>query len=385
MGKKLRHLLLATLEDPFNPASWSGTPYNMRLALERRLEKLSILGNIKPKRTLGNVALRALLGGKPPRYPLYLTGAAQKDFAQKTRAALDHLKPDAMLAISTHCIVRLPKPEVPVFMFSDAPWLSYRETYRDFDRMPLLGPRFARLDADAARRCTGLIFGSDWAAREAERLYGVERSSLHVQPLGANWTPDVSSDALKAIVEARPVDRLDLLFVGKDWERKGGPLAVQIASGLKAAGVTNVCLHIVGCNPAIPSGAQDFVRIHGLLRSSNPEQSAQLRDLFFKSHFLVVPTRAECYGLVFAEAQAFALPVVSCAIQSLPSIVLDKETGILEPKGAPADAFVRRILPLVRNRDAYLRMACNARSRYETDLNWDNFAEGIIQTIEQAC
>jgi hypothetical protein len=142
MTKKLRHLLLATLEDPYDPRSWSGTPFNMRSVLEKKVEKLSVLSNLKPRRTPLNAALRVVMGGKPPRYPLYLTAAAQKQFAKETLQAIEKFKPDAMLTISSHCVVRMGVPPVPSFMFSDSPWISWKETYQEFERMPILGPRF---------------------------------------------------------------------------------------------------------------------------------------------------------------------------------------------------------------------------------------------------
>jgi len=384
MQKKLNHLLLVTLEDPYDPSSWSGTPYHMRLALERKVEKLSILSKLKPARNPKDVVLRIVLGGKPPRYPLYLTAAAQERFARQTADAIRKLKPDALLVISSHCIVRLEPPKVPVFMLTDAPWITWREAYQKFDRMPLLGQRFARLEAEAAKRCTGLIFSSAWATKEAERLYEIGSDKLHVQPMGANWTPDLSDEELTAVIDNRPLDRLDLLYVGKDWERKGGPLAVQVASDLKAAGVPNVCLHIVGCEPEIPKKDRDVITVHGLLKAGVPEQAARLRKLFLESHFLIVPTRAECFGLVFVEAQAFGLPVISRAVQAVPSIVLDGITGILEPDDAPAESYVRRIQNLVENPSEYRSMAHGARKRYEDALSWDRFAEGIIQTIESS-
>jgi hypothetical protein len=77
---------------------------------------------------------------------------------------------------------------------------------------------------------TGLIFPSSWAAKEAERLYGVSPHNVLVQPMGANWFPDtsMSSENLRKRLDARPLDKLDLLYVGKDWERKGGPLALEV-------------------------------------------------------------------------------------------------------------------------------------------------------------
>jgi glycosyltransferase involved in cell wall biosynthesis len=384
VSRKLRHLLLATLEDPFNPRSWSGTPYNIRVALEGKVEKVSVLANLKPKRTLVTAALRVLLGGKPPRYPLYLTAPAQREFARRTERAIAELQPDALLTISSHNLVRMSRPAVPAFMVTDAPWLSWKHTYKEFDRMPLLGPRFARLEAAAAERYSGLIFSSDWAVEEARRLYAAPREKLHSIPLGAIWTPDVGPAELGRIIDARPVDRLDLLYVGKDWERKGGPLAVDIARELRAAGVPNVTLHIVGCTPQIATADRALVQLHGFLNVRTPAESSRLKGLFLNSHFLVVPTRAECFGVVFAEAQAFALPPVSRAVQALPSIVADGVTGILEPPDAPAAAYTRRLLALIHDKDRYGAMARAARLRFEQRLTWERFATRVVETIESA-
>jgi glycosyltransferase involved in cell wall biosynthesis len=383
MAARLGHLLLATLEDPFNPRSWSGTPYNIRMALERRVDKLSIVANLTPKRTPINAALRVLLGGRPPRYPLYLTGAAQRQFARETLAAIDSLKPDALLAISSHVLIEMGVPPIPTFMVTDAPWLAWKETYQEYEKMPLLGRRFARLEAQAANRCTGLIFSSDWACDEAARLYGTPANKLHSIPLGASWTPDLEATELAAVIDARPDDRLDLLFVGKDWERKGGPLALEIARELHQRGSANVKLHIVGCTPPIPPELRELTQCYGFLNAKIAAESALLKRLFLRSHFLLVPTRAECFGVVFAEAQAFGLPPISRAVQALPSIIVDGVTGILEPTHEGASAYVNRILMLVALRDRYRDMARAARARFEARLTWERFADGVVETIAQ--
>ena len=382
MTRRLKHLLLATLEDPYNPRSWSGTPFNMRVALEAKVDRVSVLANLKPKRTVVTAALRVMLGGNPPRYPLFLTTPAQKEFARRTLRAIEELRPDAVLTISSHNMVRLGRPPVPTFMVTDAPWLAWKETYREFDKMPLLGPRFARLEAAASEHYAGLIFSSDWAVAEACRLYGAPPEKLHSIPLGAIWTPDVDTAELHGIIDARSRDRLDLLYVGKDWERKGGPLALSIARELRAGGVANVTLHIVGCTPQIAAEDRDLVQLHGFLNVGVPEQSKRLKDLYLHSHFLVVPTRAECFGVVFAEAQAFGLPPVSRAVQALPSIVRDGVTGLLEPADAPASAYCSRLLAVIRDPRQYRAMAYAAREQFETKLTWERFAERVVETID---
>ena len=376
MRTELRHLLLLTLEDPHNPESWSGTPYAIREALEAQVERVSIRGSMKVKRTLINSVLRTVLGGTPPRYPLWMTDAALKSFAADTQRALDELKPDAIFCISSQRILYLNDPGIPMFMFSDAPWISWKETYKDYERTPWLAKKFAALEASVARRCDGLIYASEWARQEAIRLFGVSPEKVHSHPLGAASLPPLTEQEVEAEIGARPDDRLDLLFVGKDWERKGGPMAVEIARGLHAKGV-DVTLHIVGNQPTLAPSDEVFVKRYGFLSTRDPEQASRLHELYLKSHFLVVPTQAECYGLVFAEAHAFGLPAVSCAVQAVPSIIADGETGIVQPKGDAAEAYIARLQPLIADRVAYRRMAHAARTRYVNLLELGALCQGL--------
>jgi glycosyltransferase involved in cell wall biosynthesis len=61
---------------------------------------------------------------------------------------------------------------------------------------------------------------------------------------------------------------------------------------------------------------------------------------------LVLPSRAEGFGLAGAEAAASGLPVVATRTSSLPEIVLDGQTGILVPPKDPEAlaAALRRLL-----------------------------------------
>jgi glycosyltransferase involved in cell wall biosynthesis len=148
--------------------------------------------------------------------------------------------------------------------------------------------------------------------------------------------------------------------------------------------VPGLKLHIVGCNPLVPSDISDVVQVHGLLNAGDSEDAEILRKLFLESHFLIVPTQAECFGLVFVEAHAFGLPPVARAVHAVPSIIEDGVTGLLLDRDAPASQYVERILALVNNRAAYLKMAYAARTRYEEKLNWATFADGTLRRINES-
>jgi len=385
-----KHLLLTTVEDPWDVKSWSGIPYSVRVALEKKVDKLTVFRPSKPKRDPVNVALRLGLGGKPLRWPLWMTEATLRQNAREVEAAVRSSGADAVLSISSQCLARINPFPVPTYMFSDSPWLAWKEAYAEWETVPLRGKTFAKAEAEAAARCRGLFFGSAWANCEAERLYfgghatEEQRARLHATPLGANWRPEVSAEDLLEAVQGRSRERLDLLFVGKDWERKGGPLAVQVVERLRAAG-TNACLQVVGCRPELPAalteGDEPAVRVHGGLYQDVPEERARLHELFLRSHLLLVPTKAECFGIAFAEAQAFGLPPVSREMQALPSVVMDGETGLLMGLDASAQEYADRILRLMADWSGYTAMAERGIARATNVTSWDAMAESMVRVI----
>jgi len=431
----LQHLLLVTLEDPTDPKSWSGIPYSLLTALQNRIPRVTVVAGpqLRPRRTPLTAALRFALGSQ--RYPLWMTDASLHHYADVVQQAIARHQPDAVLSISSQCLVHL-ETATPLFMFNDAPWPVFKHAYSPWESSPLPTPQFARQECDASQRCQAVFTGSDWAADEARKIYSIAPGRIHATSLGANWVPAHSTESLLEIAAQRtavlerahsakaipsadlasaPItaaalitrlaapassaraqnlvgpeeamhhpaaaaDSLQLLFLGKDWQRKGGPLAVEVATQLHQRG-HSVLLNIVGCTPTIPAESAHVVALHGVLNLDNPSHRARLENLFLDSHFLLVPTQAECYGIAFVESQAFAVPPISRNIHALPSIVLDGITGLLLPHDAPASAYADRIEAFIVNPSAYLKMATAARARYESNLSWQHTADKIISGI----
>lgn len=80
---------------------------------------------------------------------------------------------------------------------------------------------------------------------------------------------------------------------------------------------------------------------------------------------VTLPSReAEGFGLVFAEAQAMALPVVSYGVGGIPEAVAHGETGLLAPEGERAMLFAH-LVRLLRDPDLRVRMGTAGRRRAE--------------------
>jgi glycosyltransferase involved in cell wall biosynthesis len=168
---------------------------------------------------------------------------------------------------------------------------------------------------------------------------------------------------------------MKLFFLGGDWYRKGGDIAVAVAAEVIALGIP-VELHVAGC---IPRGTlPEWVSVHGPLRKDIPEQAAVLRKLFETSDFLIMPTRADAFGMVYGEAAVFGMPVIASDVGGVPEAVCG-EWGTTLPLDTSPRIIAEWAAGLYENRAGYERLAWLARESYETRLNWPAYCSRVVQ------
>jgi glycosyltransferase involved in cell wall biosynthesis len=165
---------------------------------------------------------------------------------------------------------------------------------------------------DAAR----LLPWSSWVAESLINDYGVDPDRVEVMPVGVDlerWHP----------VDYVPHERVRILFVGGDFERKGGRLLLQAFRSLPASLAE---LILVTQTPVSPEAN---VIVHHNIKPN----SAKLLDLYQTSDIFVLPSNAEAFGISAVEASASGLPVIATSSGGLSDIVQDQETGFLIPVG----------------------------------------------------
>lgn len=170
---------------------------------------------------------------------------------------------------------------------------------------------------------------SEWAARSVIDDYGIACDRVVVTGAGANLDRPPT----------RTGDRPLLLFVGRDWENKGGPAIIDAFQRARRL-VPELELAIVGCTPqlSIPG-----VRVVGVLRRSVPSERAALYDLYGSARAFVLCPEFDAFPNVLLEAQLSGLPVISYNDGSRPEAVVSGQTGILVDRTDPlalAEAFV---------------------------------------------
>lgn len=313
---------------------------------------------------------------RPDREPRYL-----RSLARQVKAHVQGLRPDVVFAPGSHSVARL-EGDCPIVFCADATFGNVLDSYESFSHC---APEFIAQghaqERDALGRCAAAIFPSEWAARSAIDFYGADPARVHVVPFGANVkAPDAAT--VQTWIDARQLNPLRILFVGREWVRKGADLVLETCELLHAGG-QEIRLDLVGIDRP-PVALPEWATNHGLLDKRNPAQKRRLEALLQHSHFFFVPSQAENYGMAFCEAAAHGLPSLTTDAGGIPTIVRHAVTGYTLPAGAPRECWVRSLADAVADPAAYRAMARAARADFDVRLNWDAFGARLHQVLQTA-
>lgn len=174
---------------------------------------------------------------------------------------------------------------------------------------------------------------------------------------------------------------LRLFFSGVVWERKGGDIAVEAVNLLNQRGI-NAQLTIVGIKEKPQSCIDNpYIDFRGFLNKNDPKQYEELKSIYKSSDIFLLPTKAECSGIVFCESSVYGLPVVTYDTGGVGSYVVNGVNGYRLPEGSPAEAFSAKIEEIVRNGEIPSLSAGALKYGHET-LTWANWTKWFKKHIQ---
>lgn len=257
----------------------------------------------------------------------------------------------------------------PIFGFGDSIFGSRVDLYPDQmrDRVSLRSIAEGIEVQQRALDVMRLFFStSQWAWDRAVRLFGyrVERDQVHVTLVGANLP---AADAAP-LGDAKP---LRLLWIGGDWERKRGDLAIAVVRELRARGL-DAQLDIVG--PVQPPASPSWVRVHGRRTAEDG-----LGELYAAATALLLPTAADLTPVAIAEAGMAGRAAIASPAGGIPEMIRDGENGLLI-HGTDPGSWAATI---AANVSALPRLGAAARRCYDDQLNWPGIAGRMVRRMEE--
>lgn len=164
----------------------------------------------------------------------------------------------------------------------------------------------------------------------------------------------------------------NILFVGVEWERKGGPTLVQAFENILKSH-PDASLTIVGCNPKnirLPN-----CRVIGKIRIE------EIYKYYDSASIFCLPTVREPFGVVFVEAMNYSLPIIANNIGCIPDLVINDYNGYLIDNNV--NDYINAICKLLNDPVKCREMGENSYQYSRSNFTWEVVGKRIKQNISK--
>lgn len=380
-----------TTYDVFNSSSWPvehrglfGAGSTIAKFLESQFIKLDYLGPLERKKS-PITRIKWLIYRKlfHQDYYSWAESSTYSHYAKQIAKKLSHSDADIILCPENVILIAGLAPTKPLVLWTDAAIGSLIDYYPYLSNLcSETKSKIYSLERKALQKCQLIIFVSDWAAQEAIQLYDLDPQKVKIIPRGANIECDRTTEDIHNLLTSRPQNLCKLLFIGVDWIRKGGNIALEVAKELNKRGFPTE-LSVVGCQPISNEPLPSFIKVYGFIDRSQASGEQRVQQLLGESHFLILPTQAETFGIVLSEANSFGVPCLTTNIGGIPTIIKDRLNGYKFSQNADISEYCTYITSVMSNYDEYQELAISAFDQYQSRLSWSVGCQKAIELLEE--
>ncbi len=175
-------------------------------------------------------------------------------------------------------------------------------------------------------------------------------------------------------IKEMPKSKNKILFVGRDFYRKGGDILYNSFKILKEKYKKDAELYIIG-----PKEWPLDEKIEGVFFLGDIN-SSELSYYFNSCDIFCMPSRFEAYGLVFIEALVYGLPCIGRNEFEMNQFILDGYNGYLIDNDDEEELAIK-MRDLMED-DQIKQNVRNERDKYIREYSWDTVADRMIKVFK---
>jgi glycosyltransferase involved in cell wall biosynthesis len=219
-----------------------------------------------------------------------------------------------------------------------------------------------------------VVCWSRWCADDVKAFYGVPPEKVHVILPGASIDEACVPAAVAWDGRLSP---LRLGLIGVDWERKGGPVLLDVATKLQKMGHA---VEVVAIGPQA-SNLPSHPALHAMGFIDKARETARFVELVRSLHFGCLLSRAEASGVSTLECLRLGVPVIVRDVGGLRENV-PENAGLVLPAAQTGERLTEELADLLSAPERYARMrdAAQTVSGYSS---WDRTAREFLDLLKR--
>lgn len=214
----------------------------------------------------------------------------------------------------------------------------------------------------------GIFTMSKWLQESLINYTGIQENKVHY--VGAGINIDVRQ------IKNIPKDNNKILFIGRDFYRKGGDLVYNAFKILKQKYNKDAELYIIGPKEwPLEEKAEGVIFLGDLSYD-------ELIYYFNKCDIFCMPSRFEAYGLVFIEALVYGLPCIARNEFAMKEFIKDGYNGFLIDEDDANELAIK--MDNLLNNSEIKQNVLDKRKEYIKEYSWDTVASRIISIMKES-
>jgi len=276
------------------------------------------------------------------------------------------LDPDSILfSIQTQSVFDASRKDIPHFVYTDHT-MMLNNHYKSFDSRKLPSKRWMQKEHNIYQNAELIFTMSTSVSDSLIKDYGISGNKIKKVLAGSNLPLN------QRMLEKRNYAKQNILFVGGNWERKGGPVLIKAFEILrnKHPQATLTIISRMAPRLDIPNCS-----IFGKLPLS------EVASKFAEASIFCLPTRLEPFGIVFIEAMMYSLPIIGTRVGAIPDFVTDGVTGYTIEPDDP-ESLAAALDNLLSDPEQCERMGINGFKQYSEYYNWNKVGQRMRVQID---
>jgi glycosyltransferase involved in cell wall biosynthesis len=203
--------------------------------------------------------------------------------------------------------------------------------------------------------------------------FGVAPDKIHVTYAGVSV---ISMDKVTSTLQKFRNQKI--LFIGKDFERKGGWDVLAAFKKVREK-FPNCELHIAGSDPSVTGQG---VFCYGYIDQQTPDGRQRIARLYDEATVFTMPSHFEPFGKPFCEAMVYGTPSIGTNISAMPEIIDHGINGYCIIPG-DTEALASHLAELLSDYEKYQSFS-QASIEKSQSFRWPTVVRKMVTAISAA-
>jgi glycosyltransferase involved in cell wall biosynthesis len=365
----IKKILYITRLDPFNYQSWSGTTYFIYKALKKNF-KVTTVGPLSNRVRYLFILKKYFYFLFKIKFDMDRPILVAKDFAKQIEHNYKLDDYDAIITSETYLLTFL-KTKKPLYIFTDFVFSTYYSNYffnKKIHNSTINEGNYC--EKISLIKCKKIILTSEYAINEASKYYRINRKKFYKIPFGANIKNIPKTLTIKKKILKKNFEVCNLISVGVQWHRKGMDKACKLVDKINLKG-QKAKLYIIGAKPPFGTKISENVILIDFLKKNSPKDRKVFNNLMCNSHFHILFSESEAFGIANVEASAYGLYNITHDTGGIEGAVTNQVNGFRFSKKKSIDFIANHIINIFSNKKKFLKKSLNIRNFYEKNISWD--------------